>query len=195
MWLYMYCKNCGAELENPNQRFCQECGAEISISEQLTQAEQKVDVSQYAIPPTTLSPISQPIYGTSTPSSEISMKYGVTLPNSKKSLGFGLPSFLIAIIALLVVPVFAFLPLIYPYGYNPPYSFSVSIPFVVGIHGLGLLFGILGVVFGTKARNLEPDNGIGKAGNVFGIFGIILNSLGLITALAIGSIPFGMYFY
>jgi hypothetical protein len=178
----MYCTNCGAELELPNQKFCQECGAEQLANVPVSQAPPKIDMSQYAIPPASQAPQSY----SPAPSATIQTKFGSSSNMySKRSLGFALPSFLLAIISLLIFPAFTFYPMMYGYG-----SVVGIIPIVLVIHGLGLAFGIVAVVNGVKARNLEPDNGMEKAGNAFGILGIIFNSLALFTSLIVGILPF-----
>ncbi len=174
----MYCPNCGTKLENPNQKFCQECGAQIpSTSEPIT-SDTQATMSEYAIPPTTQSSF-QTKPEPAPPSTAAQTSYKYTIEDSKKALGFGLPSLLIAVISLIVLPPFV----LFPYLFG---SAIIILPVALGLHGLGLLFGILGTVFGSKASDYEPENGMQKAGMAFAIIGIILNSLSLLGVLGLG---------
>jgi hypothetical protein len=176
----MYCPNCGTKLENPDQKFCQECGAQIpGTGSEPVKTSSEMDMSQYSVPPATqLTSKPTPQY-TPTPAPQSTIKYNTGMEYSKKALGFGLPALLIAVVPLLVFPVFMFL----------PYSGATPVmPVALGIHGLGILFGILGAVFGSKANDLEPDNGMQKAGMAFAIIGIILNGLAIIGLLFLGPI-------
>lgn len=188
----MYCPNCGTKLENLDQRFCQECGAQISGVTEPSISKQETDVSQYSIPPSTgttvLPPQPNPV-----PASQKSMKYDMTMEYSKKALSFGLASFLIAIISLFVIPALVLIPLLIPYYYGYG-STIIFLPIVLGIHGLGLLFGILGTVFSSKAKDFDPDNGRQKAGLAFGIIGIIINALALLSVLGFNPFNFSLYF-
>jgi hypothetical protein len=183
----MYCPNCGAELEHPNQKFCQECGAQIPSASEPIKTSSESDMSQYSIPSTTqpaTKPVTQPAsQSISTPAPQSTIKYNTNMEYSKKALGFGLASSLIAIVALLVFPTVALFPIIFGHSYG---TTIIYLPIVIGINGLGVLFGILAAVFGSKANNLEPDNGMQKAGMAFGIIGIILNGLALLGLFVLG---------
>lgn len=182
----MYCPNCGTELENPNQRFCQECGAQIPSASVQVSSTSGTEMSEFAVPPT-IKPSIQPTPQYATPSPQSTFKYDTGMEYSKKALGFGLPAFLIAVVSLLIFPVIR----IFPYGPG-----LIIMPVALGIHGVGLLFAILGTVFGSKANNMEPDNGMQKAGIAFAIIGIILNGLALLGLLGMApSYLFNPYYY
>jgi hypothetical protein len=188
----MYCPNCGTELENPNQKFCQECGAQIpSTGSEPVKTSFATDMSQYSVPPATqptTQPATQPApQYTPTPAPQSTIKYNTNMEYSKKALGFGLSALLIAVVSLLVFPTFMF----FPYGAG-----IIVMPVALGIHGLGLLFAILGTVYGSKANDMEPDNGMQKAGMAFAIIGIIFNALALLGLLGRApSFLFNYYYY
>ncbi|MEJ2295384.1 MAG: zinc ribbon domain-containing protein [Candidatus Lokiarchaeota archaeon] len=176
----MYCPNCGAELESPNQKFCQECGTQILGVAEPSSSKPEMDISQYSKPPSTATTIQPPPQPTPVPATQKAIRYDIKMEYSKKALGFGLVSFLIAIGSLFVIPALVIIPLLNPYYYN--YGTTIIfLPIVFGLHGLGLLFGILGTVFGSKAKEYDSDNGMQKAGLVFGIIGIIINALALLS--------------
>ena len=180
----MYCSNCGTKLEHPDQRFCQECGVQIpSTGSEPVKTSSEKDISQYSIPPVTQSTAKPAPQYAAIPAPQSTLKYNTGMEYSKKALGFGLASSLIAIVALLIIPTFALFPIIYGYSYGTTLIFM---PIVLGTHGLGIVFGILGAVFGSKANDFEPDNGMQKAGMAFAIIGIILNGLALFGLFVIG---------
>ena len=184
----MYCSNCGTKLEHPDQRFCQECGVQIpSAGSEPVKTSSEKDISQYSIPPVTQSTAKPAPQYAAIPAPQSTLKYNTGMEYSKKALGFGLAALLIAVVSLLVFPVFMF----FPYGAR-----FILIPIALGTHGLGLLFAILGTVFGSKANNMEPDNGMQKAGIAFAIIGIILNALALLGLLGMApSYFFNPYYY
>jgi hypothetical protein len=141
------------KLINPEQKFCQECGRKVPQVSESSTIKPASDMPQYLIHSSTDTTISSPPQHSPVLTSQKFMRYNMTIENSKKSLCFGLPSFLIALIALITLPAFPFFP--DPVRYVP--IINLMLP-ALDIHGFGLLFAILGTNFSSKARKFELEN-------------------------------------
>ncbi|MFX1591348.1 MAG: zinc-ribbon domain-containing protein [Promethearchaeota archaeon] len=165
----MYCKNCGAKLELENQRFCQNCGSEIKTAIKTTQTRSKIE--EYKTTPT--SP-SFPEYHTL-------KKEGGSGPYSKRCLGFGIVSLIIALTTFDIGTTIL----------TELFYYIIMRRVFIGLtvaHVVGLIFGIISRVSGGKAKVLEPESSILKAGNVLGVIGIVFNSILMIIAIVMSVI-------
>lgn len=187
----MFCPNCGTELKIPNQKFCVQCGNDLTIISETSQS--RTDSTQYlAIPRTKPIPADNYI-----PIKK--QERGIPGLHSKKCLGFALVSIGIGIFAYYFgsyAMSYIFLRSIFPFSYFD-YSESeirrvllILLIIVTCLHVFGLTLGILSRVESRKAEKLEPINSVEKAGSVFGIFGIITNSIALIVSLIMAVIIF-----
>jgi hypothetical protein len=163
----MYCQNCGAKLEMENQRFCQNCGSEI-----VPEIPQKTFDMDKNIP--TTKPIPIPQYTATIKKGDEPGAY------SKRCLGFGIVSLVIGVITLNIGSTFITMP--FPYFY-----FGISRIFIglAIVHVAGIIFGILSRVNSEKARELEPETSILKAGRGLGIAGLIINIILLFAAIVL----------
>lgn len=161
----MFCPNCGKEIEIPNQRFCQNCGSDLSIVSETPQSM----------------PSPQP--APKVPNSQFMEQKPVKIkgPYSKRSLGFGIASLIIAMTLFNIGSSFIMFP---TYGYG---FYLISIAFIIfGImHIVGLIFGIASRINSQQAEKLESINTAMKAGSVLGVIGIILNSILMVAAFVI----------
>ncbi|MFX1275390.1 MAG: zinc-ribbon domain-containing protein [Promethearchaeota archaeon] len=187
----MYCPNCGKELKVPNQRFCVHCGNDLTIISKTSQS--RTDSTQYLAIPRT-KPLPAPDYFPG-----YKQEKGVPGPHSKKCLGFALISIGIGIFAYYFGSYamrYIFLRSMFQFSY---FNYSESeikrilfilLILVICLHIFGLTLGILSRVESRKAENLEQINSIEKAGSIFGIFGIITNSIALIVSIIMAVIIF-----
>jgi hypothetical protein len=164
----MFCQNCGAELEMENQRFCQNCGSEIiDVTEP---PKPTYGVGQVSTPTTTPTPTTRipvPQYPSKFKTGGIPGKY------SKIALGFGIVSLIIGLFSL-------------QFGYSMGFYMPSRIYTGLAIaRVIGIIFGIVSVVNSGKARGVEPETSILKAGNALGIIGLILNAIFLVVALTL----------
>jgi hypothetical protein len=176
----MFCPNCGAKLQDLNQKYCQNCGSEIgSISEPSKPLNESY---QYPSGPS-------PVY-----SSQVEPDYSkyqaVVKPSypsgpgplSKKALGFSIVSIIIAVVTLSIGSFGSFLGTLIPYyilgGNRLILGIGVSVA-----HIIGLSFGSAAKSNAKRASISEVENPLQKIGNVFGIFGILLNAIPLCLAI------------
>lgn len=160
----MSCRNCGETLEYLNQKFCQNCGSEIPP-----------DISQLKhISPSTSEDLKIQV------KTQMSIQKQGSGPYSKKCLGFGIVSLILAIItfnigsSLLSGPIlFYFIPLL-----------RIFIVFLF-LHILGLIFGSLSRKSYNKAKKGEFLNTALKAGNTIGILAFFFNIILLIADIVI----------
>ncbi|TFG25668.1 MAG: zinc ribbon domain-containing protein [Promethearchaeota archaeon] len=152
----MYCANCGTELNNPNQKFCHNCGKENLISSIFPQIR----------PEST--------QNTSKASALYQMSYKKGGFYSTLYSLFAISSFLIGLLSLILIgPIFLLTrPDLWTLKY---YRWRATVLTVmITLHSGGLTLGILSKGYIKKA---------GDEGGVLGIFGIILNAIGLCTVL------------
>jgi len=170
----MFCQNCGEKM-NKDQNFCTSCGSDISNTPDAAQAPQ-LKVEKNKVP----SPVkSVPVYESKP------INVGGPGPHSKKTLSFAIVSLVLGGVGFAFGGTF-FMRLISPfyYYYSPFYSFGYIGLIVGGILNVtGLIFGILSRTNCSKARKTEPVNTLEKVGSVFGIFGIIVNSIPVVVLL------------
>ncbi len=165
-WRIMFCPNCGIKIENPNQRFCKNCGEELAeVSDQL---------SKIANPTSTLQ----------NPGVQVIQQWPIreNKPYSKKTLGFGVASLVIAYTLYNIGAGYTIEPI--SNYYYPRY---VPIVFIILsiFHIVGLIFGIASKVNNQHARELEPMNKFIKVGNVLGIIGIVSNIILMVIAFVL----------
>lgn len=164
----MFCSNCGEELYDPNQKFCQGCGYEILAASRTSglkpvQREyEPIDKSRYIAP-----------------KRQRTVLMGMPGEYSKKCLGFAITSIVIGIITL-ALGYNLYLYSYYPYYYNVGRMIILIIILLLRIGGL--LFGIFSRINSVKAENLETLNSFERVGSIFAIFGIIVNSVGLLLS-------------
>lgn len=176
---YMFCPNCGEKV-NEGEQYCPKCGAKLTpISEypQDTPSTPPKDIIDRII---------------------LSDTKSETQTESRKTLFMGIISCILVGIGLLITffVVYAktdivsdIFPDIYAdlisniYSedfkklgivYKPP-TLQLVIPLICFI--VGLILGILAVLFAKKAKNYESVNTMQQAGNITGIIGIIANSI------------------
>ena len=164
----MYCPNCGVKLESQNQKFCASCGSAISNAPDAPQASQ-LKVEENRVSPKVRS---VPVYESKT------IREGGPGPHSKKCFAFSIVSLGLVAVAYFfggsnlfryLTPYYYLYPL-YPFG-----VIGIIIPII--IHIAGLVFGILSRTNSSKAGKFEPINTLEKIGSVFGVFGIVINSI------------------
>jgi len=170
----MFCPNCGEKLESQNQKFCSSCGSELSNTPDAAQAPQ-LKVEENHVSPTVRS---VPDY-----ESKI-IKAGGPGPHSKKCFAFSIVS-----LGLIGVAYFFggsnLFRIFTPYYYYS-YSFGVvGFITIIIVHIAGLVFGILSRTNSSKAGKFEPINALEKVGSVFGVFGIVLNSIFIVSTLIV----------
>lgn len=181
----MFCPNCGEEIIEQDQKFCQNCGSEIPTTGEAPQptivSPKPTPVAQkYSVP----KPVPTPTYVRTAPTR------GSPGPASKKCLAFALVSLAIAIFTFSSSG---------GTGYGP-FSFYIipGIPRVIIViiaHIVGLVFGIVSRKNSRDASMTEPINGVEKAGSVFAVFGIVVNSIGLGLALIVAFTSWLPFFY
>lgn len=161
----MFCPNCGKKIEISNQKFCQNCGCELPIVSEIL--------------PSRSSP--QPTLQDTNVQFVERRPVNIKGPYSKRTLGFGIASLILAVTTFNIGSSFITIP---NYGYFVRF---VSIAFIVFgiIHIVGLILGIASKINNQQAKKLEPINNFIKAGNVLGIIGIILNTILMVISFAI----------
>ena len=158
----MFCSNCGENLLSPNQTFCHNCGTEVLTTSKAT--DYKTERIQNVTAPRLLyAPVRQ----------QGQLQMGSPGKYSKWCLGLALGSIVIGIVSLII-------------GYNSMRFFSynsigriVVLIVVLILRVGGLTMGVFSKVYSSKAEIFEPYNDVEKAGSILGIFGIIINAIGL----------------
>ena len=165
----MFCPNCGEKLESQNQKFCASCGSELSNTPDAPQL--RVEENQVSSPVRSV-----PVYESKT------ITVGGPGPHSKRCFAFSIVSLGLVYAAYLFGGSNLFRYLTPYYSYYPYYSFGM-VGFITPIilHIAGLVFGILSRTNSSKAGKYEPINGLEKVGSVFGVFGIIINSIFIVV--------------
>ena len=153
----MYCTNCGVKLDG-QQKFCPTCGAEL-----LEGSE--VQSTSYA----------------TVPVQSMQIIDGTPGLDSKKCLGFSIPSVAMAVATLVIA---GLLRLFFLLGMPLP-LFIIGVIIGIIINIVGLTFGIISRINGYKATKSEPKNAIVTVGSIFAILGIIGNAILIIVALIV----------
>ena len=204
----MFCPNCGAKGKEENQTYCQNCGTfldepkEKKVKSYVEAPVEKVNKSNKVYYPSAVSSTSRPTYAsTSSSTSYYDDDYkkdydkGGSKPHSFKCLAFGLLSIVLPIIAMgvgssvLMSSLFSYS---YYYGSRPSTSPAIMI-IVIIMNVVGIIFGILGRVQNNKSYT-EPENGAVKIGAVISVFGIIINCIAIVAAIAMLPLISGSYF-
>jgi len=165
----MFCQNCGEKLESKEQKFCASCGSVISITPDAPDAPKlKAEENQVSSPVKSV-----PVYESKT------INVGGPGPHSKKTFAFAIVSLAVGGVGFAFGGIYffsMFSPLFY--YYPPPIAFGlIALIVAVILNVTGLIFGILSRTNCSKARKTEPVNTLEKVGSVFGVFGIVLNSI------------------
>ena len=165
----MFCSNCGENLIAPDQKFCHNCGTEVLAPSKATN-DKTERIQNVTAPKILYAPVKQ----------QRQLKMGRPGKYSKLCLEFAIVSIVIGFVTLII-------------GYNyyrffnyPSYNSIGRLVFVIVILLLrvgGLILAIFSKVNSSKAEIFEPFNDVEKVGSIFGIFGIIINSLGLFLSL------------
>ena len=170
----MFCPNCGEKLESTFQKFCASCGSELSNTPDAAQAPQLKVEEKHVSPPVRPAPV----YESKT------IRVGGPGSHSKRCFAF-------AIVSLGLVGVAYF------YGgsnlfssFSPYYYYYYSFGLVgfittIIVHIAGLVFGILSRTNSSKAGRFEPINTLEKVGSVFGVFGIVINSIFIVAIIVV----------
>ncbi|MFX0011458.1 MAG: hypothetical protein ACFE9R_14190 [Candidatus Hermodarchaeota archaeon] len=161
----MFCPNCNAKLEMPNQPFCQDCGqklAEVSQNSELVKTYSEAQET--------------PIIHQS---QQRSLKQTSARPLSKASLAFGIVS------VIILATTFNFGTSFFIEPISLPASIRHALMFVFGIlNALGFMFGVISKIVNIKAKKSEIQNKAIKVGNILGFIGLILNLLLMIIAFS-----------
>ena len=172
----MYCPNCGAGNFGPDANFCYECGTQLSNFQGLTPSVQSnmthnVQVQQKI----TNQPLNTPLF-----------KYSNNAigANSKRSLGFSLVSLGLLVVNIIVS--FGILMFWLRRGTGSGLETVNNAKFLSFIPAtilgcLGVIFGIIGIIFSSRARSEIYDK-VEKAGSILSILGIAFNcfAIGLV---------------
>lgn len=162
----MSCPSCGAQLEISNQHFCQKCGSELPGFSKSSELEQK----------SSLSPENQKFYQLQQKS--VRLSYSRHL--SKRCLGFGIVSLILAVITFNMGSSLIMEPSVFYFLSRQNVFISISLA-----HLVGLMFGIVSRIFSKRAKMSEPSNTAMKAGSTLGSLGLILNIILMIVALSL----------
>lgn len=162
----MSCPSCGAQLEVPNQQFCHECGGKLPDSSKSSEFTQGPSISPenrnfHQIP-------------------QKSVKVPVSRPLSKRSLGFGIVSFVIALTTFNLGSGLIIEPIIFNYISRQNVFIALGVA-----NSVGIVFGTVSTFFNKQAKNSEAINGAMKAGSTLGILGLTFNIFLTITAFSI----------
>jgi len=171
----MFCQTCGEKIESKDQKFCASCGSEITDTPSApSEPPIKTEENQVSSPVKSVT-VSEPK----------KINVGGPGPHSKKTLAFAIVSLVLAGIGFALGGT-VFIRMMNPYYYYYSYYFpSAFIVLIVGVvfNVTGLIFGILSRTNCSKARKVEPANGLEKVGSIFAIFGIIINSIPVVVIL------------
>jgi len=162
----MFCPNCGEKLDPKNQKFCPNCGSELSNTAQAPQTVEN------QVSPTIRS---VPVYESKT------INVGGPGPHSKKCFTFAILSLALGGVGFAFGGIF-FMRILIPFLFHLDYFIRIII-LIIGVilNITGFVFGILSRINSSKAGKFEPVNTLEKVGSVFGIFGIIMNSLPIVS--------------
>ena len=165
----MFCSNCGENLVKPNQIFCHNCGHKVQITTNAT-TYKTASIQSEPRPEIIYIPRER----------EQRIKKGIPGKNSKICLGLALGSLFLGILSTVIgYSYFRFFNYEL-YNYMPRLVISIVILLMrVG----GLIMGAYTKFFSSRAVNLEPYNDTEKTGIILGIFGIIINSIGLYMSI------------
>ena len=165
----MSCPSCGAQIEILNQRFCQDCGGELpdfSKSSALAQVS-SVLPEDHKLHQLQLN----------------SVKIPGSRPLSKKSLGFGIVSLILAVTTFNFGSSLVTEPTIFNFLSRQNVFISLGIANLVGI-----AFGIASRIFNKQAKRSEPLNKAMRAGSTLGVIGLTFNLILMITAFSLAAI-------
>jgi len=175
----MFCQNCGEKIESKEQKFCASCGSATSITPDAPQL--KVEENQVPVPVKSV-----PVYDSKT------INVGGPGPHSKKTFAFAIVSLALGGVGFAFGGIYFFRMFspFYYYFYTDAFLGFIALIVAVILNVTGLIFGILSRTNCSKARTSEPVNTLEKVGSVFGIFGIVLNSIpvGVILVMLIMSL-------
>jgi len=160
----MFCSNCGENLIATDQKFCHNCGTEVlAASKEIDYKTERIQ--NVTAPKIYYAPVEQ----------KRQLQRGSPGKYSKLGLGLALVSIVIGIVSLII-----------GYNYNrffywPNYNIGRLVVMIVILllRVGGLILGVFSKLNSSKAELLEPYNDFEKAGSIFGIFGILINSIGL----------------
>ena len=165
----MFCSNCGENLIATNQKFCHNCGTEVLATSKATDNNTE-KIQNVTVPKIHYAPVKPRTH----------LQKGSPGKYSKLSLELALGSIIIGIVSLII-------------GYNsyrvfywPSYNSIGGLVVMIVILLLrvgGLIMGVFSKVYSSKAERFEPYNDIEKVGSIFGIFGILINSIGLLLSI------------
>ncbi|MFX1317029.1 MAG: zinc ribbon domain-containing protein [Promethearchaeota archaeon] len=163
----MYCSYCGEKLIKNDQKFCQNCGTEVQATARTINYKIE-EIPNVIAPKIVYVPFKQ------------QRQMGIAGKYSKLCLILALISIVIGIVSLIIGYNF------YRFYYWRSYNMigrlvvvTVILLFRVG----GLIMGVFSKVNSSKAEIFEPYNDVEKAGSIFGVLGIISNSIGLFLSL------------
>jgi len=160
----MFCSECGEKLIAPDQKFCHNCGTEVLATSKAND-DKNERIQNVSAPKILYTPVKQ----------QRQLKMGRPGKYSKLCLEFSLVSIVIGLVTLIIGYNYYWL-------FNYPYNNIGRLVFVIVVLLLrvgGLIMGVFSKIYSSKAEKLEPYNDIEKAGSIFGIFGILINSIGL----------------
>ncbi|MFX1502369.1 MAG: zinc-ribbon domain-containing protein [Promethearchaeota archaeon] len=165
----MFCPECGVELIAPNQKYCHNCGTD-------TRATSKS--SNYKIEQLQNEPVSKMYYVPIKP--KIELQRSPPGKYSNISFWFALVSIILGFASFYIGSYMGFPYMYYNYAeYN--IGSRIGLYFIIlSLRAGGLILGIISRISNSKAIELEPYNDLEKAGSIIGIFGIIVNAIGLV---------------
>lgn len=176
----MFCSECGEKLIAENQKFCHNCGTKVLVTSKAPDYKTE-RIQNVAAPNIYYAPVKQ----------QPQLQKGRPGKYSKLCLVLALVSIVIGIVSLIIG---------YNYNrffYSPNYIVLGRLVVSLGILLLrvaGLILGVFSKVNSSKAEIFEPYNDVEKAGSIFGILAIIINSIGLFLSIlgpwSILSVPY-----
>ncbi|MBD3196464.1 MAG: zinc-ribbon domain-containing protein [Candidatus Lokiarchaeota archaeon] len=196
----MFCPMCGSEIKSENVKFCPNCGNELHIPSGVSgSASEKKNQNSTQNPTVSVEEAKTVEFPEVQPSQ---VKYSEDSGSqATKSLVFGILSLAIGGVTLFIGGFFNFIRSMISSMGGFPGPFSVSpytlFPILIIVHVVCLIFAIVGTVNGGRAKEFDPDDGVGKAGHVFSILGIVLNSIAMAVAgiFLFMTIFTGFYFF